>query len=106
MYEKWIQICGKINGFFENCFEKWARFVYRNSIVVIVVSLVVSLGLCAGFARFKQQSDGMRLYVPQESEAVRELDEVKPFFNLYMFEMDFIISQTRQISFVKTCSIL
>ena len=91
MYEKWIQICGKINGFFENCFEKWARFVYRNSIVVIVVSLVVSLGLCAGFVRFKQQSDGMRLYVPQESEAVRELDEVKPFFNLYMFEMDFII---------------
>ena len=90
-FNKWIQLCGKINGTLEKFFEHWARFVYRHNIAVIILSLVVSLGLCAGFVRFKQQSDGMRLYHPQTSQAFRELDETKPFFNEYMFEMDFIV---------------
>ena len=91
MFDKWIHVVSKINKIFEKCFEKWARFVYRNNIAVIIISLVVSLSLCVGFIRFKQQNDGTRLYIPQNSEAFQELDETEPFFDMYMFEMDFII---------------
>jgi len=101
MLDRWIHVCGKLNGFFENCFEKWARFVYRHNVAVIIISLVVSLALCAGFVRFKQQSNSVRLYYPQDSTAFKELKETKPFFNMNVQEMDFIIVSASKTNIIR-----
>ena len=91
MWKSWLQICAKINKTIENCFEKWGRLVWRRSGWVVSLSLLISIGLCAGLVRMKTQRHGIRLWYPQNSEAFKNLDEIDKYFPMHVYDEDFSI---------------
>ncbi|XP_066912966.1 patched domain-containing protein 3-like [Clytia hemisphaerica] len=87
----WNRLCGKFHTCLGNLFEKWGRFVYKRPALVLVVSLVTSFALMAGFLKYSVYGQAERLFYPQNSFVFKSLDRVKDSFNYYIQNEEFIL---------------
>ena len=87
----WVRLCTKVNGFFELIFSKWAYICGSYPKTVIGISLLISLGFMAGFARFDLQNQSERLYFPQNSDSRKLQDRAESTFNVKGRIFEFII---------------
>ena len=92
LWRGWVGLCSRINRFFENSFFKWSGFVFVNPWKVIVVSLLIALGLMAGFARFNTQTQSERLYFPEHSQSKDDLERAAKSFPAKARNDEFIIT--------------
>ena len=81
VWYEWIQFCAKVNRFFEFMFSKWAYICGSYPKTVIGISLLISLGFMAGFARLDLQNQSDRLYFPQNSDSRKLQDRAESTFN-------------------------
>ena len=87
----WVRLCTKVNEFFEFIFTKWAYICGSYPKTVIGISLLISLGFMAGFARFDLQNQSERLYFPQNSDSRKLQDRAENTFNVKGRIFEFII---------------
>ena len=96
MWKQWIQACLKFNRSIVRFFEIWARFITRNTISVIIVTLFTVLGLMTGFACFQVRHQTIRLHYPQNSPAFQDLDKTETSFNNYVKDVTFLITMSNK----------
>lgn len=69
----WYKVCNNLNKGFENCYYKLGYVVASKPKIFIGVSVLISLLLCSGFARFHELNRVEKLYIPQNSQAMKDL---------------------------------
>ena len=94
MWRIWIRFCLKFNRSMERFFEVWTRFLCRNTVSVITITLLIGFGLLAGFMHFEKRSQAIRLYYPQYSPAWEELEKTEKYFNNYVISTNFMLTVT------------
>jgi len=87
----WYGFCSKSHQAVGKVFEKWGRFVYRRPVLVLVISLILSLLLMAGFMKFSVYGQAERLFYPQDSQVFQDLARVQDKFDYYIQNEEFIV---------------
>ncbi|XP_066923421.1 patched domain-containing protein 3-like isoform X3 [Clytia hemisphaerica] len=90
----WIKICRKINDFIENMFEKHTRFITSHHSKVIIACFVFTALMAIGAVWFNALQRNEELFIPQGSQAFKDLDraQAKGFEDMYYRNQDIIIS--------------
>lgn len=71
----------KFNYFYENCFEKWGRFLAKYHVYVIVIVLIMNVFLGLFLFRMEMITDSDALFMPTDSEARIDERHIKTIFN-------------------------
>ena len=74
VWRGWVRFCSIINRFFENLFTKWTGIAVDHPWKIIMIGMLVALGLMAGFARFTMQNQAERLFFPDHSTTITDLE--------------------------------
>ena len=87
----WYGLCNKLHRFVGKGFDKWGRIVYKRPVPVLVVSLILSLLLMAGFMKYSVYGQAERLFYPQDSQVFQDLERVEDNFYYYVQNEEFIV---------------
>ena len=89
----WIKICRVINNFIESIFEVHTRFVTSHHTLVIALCLLFLAIMAVGAKRFKALERNEELFIPQGSEAFKDLEKGGKLFKDLKFRAEeFIIT--------------
>ncbi|KRZ52701.1 Patched domain-containing protein 3 [Trichinella nativa] len=72
----------KMDLFLHNTFERHGWLISRHPVLFVTLPLLVTLALCTGLLRIKQQLDIDQLYTPAGALSLAESKAVKRFWNL------------------------
>ena len=90
----WISICRKINDAIEVFFENLTRFITNHHRLVMVACLVFFALMIVGGWRFKALQRNEELFIPQGSQAFKDLDKGQKLFHLKYRLEEVIVSHT------------
>ena len=83
----------KVNSFYEKIFGCYGRFLSKNYINVIVASFLINLILSIGIYRIKVITDAEDLFMPIDSEAIKDEIYLKTIFNDSTITSNFYVHQ-------------
>ena len=83
----------KVNSFYEKIFSCYGRFLSKNYINVIVASFLINLLLSIGIYRIKVITDAEDLFMPIDSEAIKDELYLKTIFNDSTITSNFYVHQ-------------
>ena len=78
----WAAFCTWYHSALEKVFASAGRNIARNPRLTICLCLLFVFVCSLGFTRFKTENRAEKLYVPQESESMKDLDRGNKFFGL------------------------
>ena len=78
----WLRLCHKLNQFLESCFEAVGLCISKHPFITLCVGIFLTLALMGGFAQFHLITRVEDLYIPQDSEALKDLEEAGKHFTL------------------------
>ena len=72
-----LKISTRTNQFVELVFQKYGCFVYKNSYLVLTLSMILLVSLAYGFFLYEEELDESKLWVPEEAQAFTDLDKLR-----------------------------
>lgn len=90
----WIKLCRAINDFIELLFEKHTRFITSHHTAVIIGSFIFVAIMAVGGVWFNPLQRNEELFIPQGSEAFKDLDKAQNSFNVKFRVEEFVLSRT------------
>ena len=91
----WIKICRAINDFIESIFEVHTRFITSHHKLVIGLCLLFIAIMAIGAVRFKALQRNEELFIPQDSEAFKDLERGVKIFKGLKFRIEEFIVATK-----------
>lgn len=87
----WFRVCEHLNKAFERFYYKLGYVIASRPKLFIGVSIVTCLLFCTGFARFHELNRVEKLYIPQNSQAMIDLNRGSRNFPLKARQEEFIL---------------
>ena len=84
-------MCRMINDFFKRVFEHIGWFVASRPITVIIGTMLVAFLLMSGFYRFHADDQIDKLYIPQNSQSMKDLDRGHKHFAVKFKAEEYIL---------------
>ena len=87
----WIRFCRLISDFIENVFEKHTRFITKHHSKVIIASFAFVALMAIGSVWFNALQRNEELFIPQGSEAFKDLNKAEEHFKDIKFRVQDVL---------------
>ena len=91
VWTKWASLCRHINHTLEGLFTRLGFVISKRPLPTIIVGLLLCLLLTAGFSQYRLIQRSEDLYLPQSSQALKDLNRVEEHFPMRYKMESFII---------------
>ena len=102
IWNKWIDFCFSLHHSLEKLFEKLAYLIGLRPYITIIVSLILTLTLMAGFYRFRMETRSDKLFVPENSRSIQDMDKASKYFTLKFRAEEFIMKSANSKPVLRT----
>lgn len=91
LWTKWVSICRRINHKLDGLFTKLGFVISKRPLLTIIAGVLICLLFTAGFVRYRLVQRSEDLYLPQNSQALKDLQRVEEHFPMRLKTESFII---------------
>lgn len=92
LYSAWLSFCNRLHSSLEKVFGTMGEFI-SNRPSTVIAFVVVLVGICSvGFLWLKPEGRAAKLFVPQNSKAVQDLNKANKFFPMKLRQEEVIIT--------------
>lgn len=91
LWTKWVSICRRINHTLDGVFTNLGFVISKRPLLTIIIGVLLCLLLTGGFARYRLVQRSEDLYLPQSSQALKDLNRVEKHFPMRFKTESFII---------------
>ena len=90
-WQSWLKGCRRINKFLDALFSRLGFFIANRPLVFLILGTIIPLFLMVGFTKLYAIDRVEKLYIPQSSQSLKDLDRGHEHFGLKFKAEEFII---------------